>query len=347
MRQLSRNFFVLLIPALLALAGCAGGAGAGSFGNAALSIAPHSRSVDTNCTGCNASKAGVPVEQFTATLASGGAAEVTWSVSGGDAVGGPGSISASGQYTPPSYLTADRAGVVVTAALAANPSVRANSALTITPGFLEPLTPENAAVGAHGSVAITGFLAEAGGSAGIRFELSGSPAGQAGTQSGTPSGELSAVRCQRGSRAFTSCTVTYTAPAAVPATSATYVVATVDASSSKESTAVLVNSAGIASNAATHQASLPESVALGSSGGNNTNYDTRGDQIVDCCSGTLGALIEDAGRREYVLSNNHVLARSDQASVGDAIVQPGLIDNNCSPFGDSAGLGSTSSIKHT
>jgi hypothetical protein len=335
---------MLLVPALLVLAGCGGGSGTASSGNAALSIAPHSGSIDTNCTGCNASKGGGSVEQFTAALAGGGAARVTWSVSGGDAASGPGTISASGQYTPPSYLTANRAEVVVTAALAANPSVRASSTLTVTPGFLQPLTPENVAVGAHGSVAITGFVAEAGGSAGIRFELSGSPAGQAGGQSGSPTGLLSAVSCQRSSRAFTSCTVTYTAPATVQTTVATYVVGTVDASSSKESAAVLVNTSGIASNAAAHQALLPETVALGSSGGNNTNYDTRGDQIVDCCSGTLGALVQDASRRAYVLSNNHVLARSDQASVGDAIVQPGLIDNNCTPFGDSAGFEAASSI---
>ena len=76
---------------------------------------------------------------------------------------------------------------------------------------------------------------------------------------------------------------------------------------------------------------------LGSSGGNNTDYDMRGNQIVDCCSGTLGSLVQDASKREYLLGNNHVLAKSDHASVGDTIVQPGLIDNNCTPFGDDAG----------
>jgi hypothetical protein len=38
-----------------------------------------------------------------------------------------------------------------------------------------------------------------------------------------------------------------------------------------------------------------------------------------------------------VLSNNHVLAKSDHAAVGDAIVQPGLIDNNCTPNGAGPG----------
>jgi hypothetical protein len=76
---------------------------------------------------------------------------------------------------------------------------------------------------------------------------------------------------------------------------------------------------------------------LGSSGGNNSDFDEKGNTIVDCCSGTLGSLVRDGTGREYLLSNNHVLARSDHASVGDTIVQPGLIDNNCTPNGDGPG----------
>jgi hypothetical protein len=49
-----------------------------------------------------------------------------------------------------------------------------------------------------------------------------------------------------------------------------------------------------------------------------------------CCSGTLGSLVT-AGGAQYVLSNNHVLARVDQASAGEDISQPGLIDNGCQP----------------
>jgi hypothetical protein len=76
---------------------------------------------------------------------------------------------------------------------------------------------------------------------------------------------------------------------------------------------------------------------LGGSGGNNNDFDASGNKIVDCCSGTLGSLIQDSAGRQYLLSNNHVLAQSDHASVGDAIVQPGLIDNNCTPYGEGAG----------
>jgi len=329
----------LLAPALLILAGCGGLVTANST-NSTFSISPGVDALDTNCTGCNASNAGGgSVEQFAATLNGGGAAAVTWSVAGGDATSGPGSITASGQYTPPSYLTADRAEVVVTATLDANPGIKASSVLTVTPGFLQPLTPENVALGANGTVAITGFLAEAGGATGIHFTLATTASG-----TGVGQGSLSATTCQRGSQAFTSCTVTYSAPASVQATGATYVLATVGASTSKASAVVLVNTAGVMSNPANHQGQLASSVLLGSSGGNNADYDTQGSQIVDCCSGTLGALIEDSNRRQYILSNNHVLARSDHASLGDPIVQPGLIDNNCSPLGDSAGVTPVASL---
>jgi len=340
MRLSVRNFPALLAPSLLLAAGCGSGMVAANSSDAALSLSPGTSSIDTTCTGCNAASAqGGAMHQFVATLSGGGAAEVTWSLSGGDAVSGPGSINASGQYTPPSYLTADRAEVVVTATLESNPAVRANALLTVTPGFLQPLTPENAALGANGSVNISGILAEAGGAAGIHFSMAGSADGFSGGQ-----GSLSAVSCQRDSQSFTSCVVTYSAPASVQATGATYVVATIDGAPSRITSVVLVNTAGVSSNPATHQGQLTASVQMGSSGGNNTNYDSQGTQIIDCCSGTLGALVEDAGKRQYLLSNNHVLAKSDHASAGDTIVQPGLIDNNCSPLGDGAGVAPVASL---
>ena len=52
----------------------------------------------------------------------------------------------------------------------------------------------------------------------------------------------------------------------------------------------------------------------------------------DCCGGTLGALGRGpATAAYYILSNNHVLAESDQARAGDTIVQPALVDLNCNP----------------
>ena len=65
--------------------------------------------------------------------------------------------------------------------------------------------------------------------------------------------------------------------------------------------------------------------SFGTSGGNVNNISS-----AFCCSGTLGALVTD-GSKQYILSNNHVLADADQASPGEDISQPGLIDNNCRP----------------
>jgi len=275
---------------------------------------------------------GSPVHRYSVSLAGGMSGQVSWSLSGGDPIAGAGTISASGQYTPPNYLTRDRVTVVISAARDSNPNVRAESVLTLTPGFLQPLTPENVALGAGGTVIIRGYLAEYGGANELHFALSNTPTGDAGGE-----GSLGPVNCQRNRRAFTSCSVTYTAPAAVPATGVTYVVASVPGSSTRTETAVLLNSSGVSSNPATHQNALAFPMLLGSSGGNNSDFDERGNTIVDCCSGTLGALLKDDSGREYLLSNNHVLARSDHASVGDTIVQPGLIDNNCTPNGDGPG----------
>ncbi len=327
-----------MAPALLVAAGCGSGPVTADPSNGSFALSPGTGSIDTNCTGCNATGAqGTSVEQFGATLAGGGAAAITWSVSGGDANSGPGIITSSGQYTPPSYLTADRVEVVVRARL--NSSTSATAVLTVTPGFLQPLTPENVALGANGQVTVTGFLAEAGGEDGISFALSNSATGSTGGQ-----GTLGSTSCQRGTQTFTSCAVTYSAPASVASTGATYVVATVGTSSSKTAAEVLLNTAGVSSNPATHQAQLAAPVQMGSSGGNNIDYDIQGNQIADCCGGTLGSLIQDANNHQYLLSNNHVLARSDQASVGDAITQPGLIDNNCTPNGEGAGTSLVGSL---
>jgi hypothetical protein len=314
------------------LAGCGGAVTARST-NSNFSILPGSTSIDTNCTGCNATNShGGPVLQFSTAAGPGGAATIDWSVSGGDATAGAGAISAAGQYTPPSYLTADRTSVLIIAALKTDPSVRASSLITVTPGFLQPLTPENVALGPNGTVTVTGYLAEAGGSNGIHFALSDNPTGTSGGE-----GSLSATTCQRVGHAFTSCSVTYTAPASPQSASVTYVVASAGDSSSRTETAVLLNASGVSSNPASHQSQLATPLQLGSSGGNNSDFDAHGNSIADCCSGTLGSLIQDATGRQFLLSNNHVLARSDYASVGDTIVQPGLIDNNCTPNGDGPG----------
>ncbi len=325
----ARLFAAAAVPALFALTGCGATSTSGSS-NGTFSVSPGSAAIDTNCTGCNSTNSSsTPVEQFSATLTSGGAATVNWTVSGGDANSGSGSITSSGQYTPPPYLTADSVKVTVTATLSSNAASTATATITVTPGFLQPLTPQNVALGANGTVTITGYLAEAGGSTGITYALANSPTGSSGGQ-----GSLGTTTCTRSSSAFTYCTVGYTAPGSVSSTAPTYVVAQVGSSSSKEAGEVLLNTAGITSNPITHQDQEATPILLGSSGGNNNDYDLNSsNQIVDCCGGTLGSLIQNSSGTQYILSCNHVLARSDQASAGEPIIQPGLIDAGCYPNG--------------
>ena len=268
------------------------------------------------------------MEHLLATDNSGTAAAVTWSVPTPATTYG--SINSSGQYTPPGYLTADSLPVTVTAALTSNPSQTATATITVTPGFVQPLTPENAALGANGTQTLTGIIAEAGGSKGITYTVASTSSGSTGGQ-----GSLGATNCTRSTTAFTTCSVNYTAPSPISTTTNTYVVATVGSSSSKTSSEILLNSAGVSSNPTTHQARQSTPIILGTSGGNNDDYDTQGNQIIDCCGGTLGSLIQNTSGSQFLLSNNHVLARSDQAQVGETIVQPGLIEDNCTPYGDS------------
>lgn len=86
-----------------------------------------------------------------------------------------------------------------------------------------------------------------------------------------------------------------------------------------------------------HSAVQQLPIQLGTSGGN------AGDLANGyCCGGTLGALIEVDGQ-QFILSNAHVfggdLVTGGNGSVsrsGDAIIQPGLIDNACSTGGASS-----------
>ena len=84
--------------------------------------------------------------------------------------------------------------------------------------------------------------------------------------------------------------------------------------------AALLTAPGFADGGANHQV-------------RNTHFGVSGGNVNDrsklyCCSGTLGALITD-GSTQYILSNNHVLGRSDQAVAGEDVSQPGMIDANC------------------
>lgn len=67
----------------------------------------------------------------------------------------------------------------------------------------------------------------------------------------------------------------------------------------------------------------PRPIPLGISGGNINDISK-----LYCCGGTLGALVQDTNNAQYILSNNHVLAKTNKGIIGDDIIQPGLIDQN-------------------
>jgi len=76
-------------------------------------------------------------------------------------------------------------------------------------------------------------------------------------------------------------------------------------------------------------------IELGVSGGNALDLANG-----YCCSGTLGALVEDAAGIRYILSNTHVFAGDSvdggnglTAQAGDPINQPGNVDVNCQDIG--------------
>src|SRR5437660_4982725 len=116
----------------------------------------------------------------------------------------------------------------------------------------------------------------------------------------------------------------YTAPSSIPNP------ATVQVTAADQASPSLTGSASVTViNPPDNQKAQPFPIKLGTTGGNVNDFTIKG-SIITCCSGTLGSLVSRGGA-EFILSNNHVLARSDQAKPGEAISQPGLVDNNCRP----------------
>lgn len=85
-----------------------------------------------------------------------------------------------------------------------------------------------------------------------------------------------------------------------------------------------------------------------SAGGGDTDCSATGDTTVRCArpvpigvstghpditAGTIGARVTD-GTDVYALSNNHVYANQNDATIGDAVIQPGTFDGGSSPADD-------------
>ena len=117
----------------------------------------------------------------------------------------------------------------------------------------------------------------------------------------------------------------YTAPASIPSPATVTVSAAEQATSSiKPGTASVTITKPL-----NNQQTQAFPIELGTTGGNVNDLTIQGN-IITCCSGTLGSLVSRGGT-QFILSNNHVLARSDQAKTGEIISQPGLVDKRCMP----------------
>ena len=186
MTRLIRSFFAIAAPAVLVIAGCGGGPSSNPS-NSTFSISPSATTIDTN-----------GQVQFTATLTNGQpATNVNWVVATGtndSTTLGEGSIDAtSGLYYPPSALSKDSVQIQVQANLTTNVYQTATAVVTVTPGFIQTVTPENATIASGGTVPLTATIAELGGGS-INWSLGTTPAG--GASPGSAGGSISGTSCQ-------------------------------------------------------------------------------------------------------------------------------------------------------
>lgn len=247
--------------------------------------------------------------QFMATVTGTTNTSVTWLVVGGAA---DGAISASGLYTAPAVVP-NPALVTVTATSQADPTKSGSGSITVTGTssnitvVVSPSTPTVPNFGRQQfNAAVSGTSNTA-----VNWSVNGTPGGslQFGfiSSSGLYFAPGGVPTKSNGSGGSTTTTVTVTA------------VSQASASASGSTTVTLMPA---------NRSAQPVPVNLGTSGGNGNDSSTSGNTIT-CCGGTLGSLVVRGGT-QYILSNTHILARSDLATIGEPIIQPGLVDTNCS-----------------
>jgi len=121
----------------------------------------------------------------------------------------------------------------------------------------------------------------------------------------------------------------YVAPSGVPTASdgkGNVAPTTVTVTAVSQASSSATGSATVTIQATTNQSAQGGAIQFGTSGGNVNDLVVG----VACCGGTLGSLVTRAGT-QFILSNNHVLAKSDFGNGGgppngDAISQPAIID---------------------
>jgi hypothetical protein len=244
----------------------------------------------------SANVSSVPVDglaQFTATVANSNNQNVTWAVQGGS---GNGTIDSNGVYMAPANVPTPPS-VTVTATPQADSAVSGQARITVTVGI--SISPAGTTVGTLGSVPFTATV-QGSSNQSVTWEVDGISGGSATSGTISPSG-------------------VFKAPESVPVDAASGQTTTVTVTAVAQANAAASASATVTVTSPNQLAqTLP--ITLGTSGGNVHDEDA-----TECASGTLGSLVVRAGT-QYILSNNHVLADQDAGTIGDAIIQPGLID---------------------
>jgi hypothetical protein len=295
-----RLLFLCLGCVAVLFSGCAGTASKRPVG---ISVAPTAASVAVG-----------NKQQFTATVTGTSNTGVTWSVAGGASNG---TVSSTGLYTAPATVpNPPTVTLTATAQADSTKSASATVAVTAASSSSVSVSPSAATVS---NFATQQFTASVNGtpSTAVTWNVNGIPGGDQTFGLISTSGR-------------------YVAPSGVPTKS--------DGKGGSTTTTVTVSAVSQANSSASGSATVTiqpgnenaqvGAIELGTSGGNandsSTNTTTH---TITCCAGTLGSLVTRGGT-QYVLSNAHVLARSDIAQIGDPIIQPGLIDTGtCTPVG--------------
>jgi hypothetical protein len=251
-------------------------------------------------------------QQFTATVNGSSNTAVNWQVAGVPN-GNPtvGTVSSSGLYKAPSAVTNPPypMAVGVTAVAQVDTSKSASASVIVHSGITVSVTPSPATVAPFGTQQFAATITGAAGT-GVSWLVNGVFGGS--SQTGT----ISTLGL-------------YTAPNSVPtqASNGKSLAATVTVSAVSQADSTVVANV-VVTIQPPNQTQQQAPISLGVSGGNAN--DTGGSGT--CCGGTLGALVSRGGNL-YILGASHVLARNDAGSIGDAIVQPGLLDAGCSSSG--------------
>ena len=303
-KRVAQSFAVLGL--FLGMMGCGGGGGSSSTITIVISAPSTTATV------------GTPL-QFTATITGTTDTAVTWQVNGvPGGTAATGTISASGAYLAtavPSPATVTVTGV---------------SQADATKSYSLQITVQNAAGNITVSVTPTGTTDDP-----FTVETFAKQTFVATVTGTTNTAVTWSISCQTGGTACGAIgsTGNYVAPNSVP----TFIAS--DGSVTNDLVVVTATSQapGGASGSSTvyikplNQNALAAPVQLGSSGSSVGATCISGNSGF-CYGGTLGSLITRAGV-SYIMSNNHVLGLSDDATAGQAITQPGEIETNCHTAG--------------